>query len=41
MNYEEIDFDEELYQKNIEENDFEGSETDGIGDDDENANNES
>lgn len=40
MNYEEIDFNDELYQKNIEENNFDGSETDGIGDD-ENANNES
>lgn len=40
MNYEELDFNDELYQKNIEENNFEGSETDEIGDD-ENANNES
>ena len=35
---EDIEFKEELYQKNISENDFSGSETDGIGDDD-NANN--
>lgn len=28
-----VEFDEELYKKNIEENDFSGSETDGIGDD--------
>lgn len=28
-----VDFDEELYQKNIAENDFSGAETDGIGDD--------
>ena len=33
-----VEFKEELYQKNIAENDFSGSETDGIGDDD-NANN--
>ena len=33
-----VEFKEELYQKNISENDFSGSETDGIGDDD-NANN--
>lgn len=33
-----VKFEEELYQKNISENDFSGSETDGIGDDD-NANN--
>ena len=35
---ENVEFEEELYQKNISENDFFGSETDGIGDDD-NANN--
>ena len=35
---ENIEFKEELYQKNIFENDFSGSETDGIGDDD-NGNN--
>ena len=29
-----VEFKEELYQKNISENDFSGSETDGIGDDD-------
>ena len=29
-----VEFKEELYQKNIAENDFSGSETDGIGDDD-------
>lgn len=28
-----VDFDEELYQKNIIENDFSGTENDGIGDD--------
>ena len=33
-----VEFKEELYQKNITENDFSNSETDGIGDDD-NANN--
>ena len=33
-----VEFKEELYQKNISENDFSGTETDGIGDDD-NANN--
>lgn len=33
MEIEEVEFDEELYQKNIEENDFSGSETDGRGDD--------
>lgn len=31
---EDIEFQEELYRKTIEENDFSGSETDGIGDDD-------
>lgn len=35
---ENVEFKEELYQKNITENDFSGSEIDGIGDD-ENANN--
>ena len=29
----EVEFDEELYKKNLEENDFSGSEVDGIGDD--------
>ena len=33
-----VEFKEELYQKNIAENDFSNSETDGIGDDDD-ANN--
>ena len=33
-----VEFKEELYQKNISENDFSGSETNGIGDDDD-ANN--
>ncbi len=33
-----VDFNEELYQKNISENDFSGTENDGIGDD-VNANN--
>ena len=33
-----IEFNEELYNKNITENDFSGSEIDGVGDDD-NANN--
>ena len=33
-----VEFKEELYQKNISGNNFSGSETDGIGDDD-NANN--
>ena len=32
MNIEEVEFDEELYKKNVEENDFSGSETDGKGD---------
>ena len=32
MNIEIVEFDEELYEKNIEENDFSGSETDGKGD---------
>ena len=32
MNIEEVQFDEELYKKNVEENDFSGSETDGKGD---------
>ena len=31
---ENVDFNEELYNKNISENDFSNSETDGIGDDD-------
>lgn len=31
---ENVEFNEELYNKNISENDFSGSETDGIGDDD-------
>lgn len=35
---ENVEFNEELYNKNITENDFSGSEIDGIGDDD-NANN--
>ena len=35
---EKVEFNEELYNKNITENDFSGSEIDGIGDD-ENANN--
>lgn len=35
---ENVEFKEELYNKNIIENDFSNSETDGIGDDD-NANN--
>lgn len=35
---ENVEFKEELYQKNIAENDFSNSETDEIGDDD-NANN--
>lgn len=35
---ENVEFNEELYNKNISENDFSNSETDGIGDDD-NANN--
>ena len=33
MIFEEVEFDEKLYQKNLEENDFSGCETDGIGDD--------
>ncbi len=28
---EEIEFDGELYEKNVKENDFSGSETDGVG----------
>lgn len=32
-----VEFDEELYKKNITENDFSGSDVDGVGDD--NANN--
>ena len=42
MNNDEVEFDEELYLKNIEENDFREKETDGIGEDkevEENANN--
>lgn len=35
---ENVEFNEELYNKNISENDFSGSEIDGVGDDD-NANN--
>lgn len=31
MNYEVVEFDEELFKKNLEENDFSGSETDGKG----------
>lgn len=31
MEYEVVEFDEELYKKNIEENDFSGSGTDGKG----------
>lgn len=31
---ENVDFNEELYNKNISENDFSNSETNGIGDDD-------
>lgn len=38
MEFETVVFDEELYNKNIEENDFSGSETDGKGVD-ENADN--
>lgn len=30
---ENVEFNEELYNKNIQENDFSGSETNGIGDD--------
>lgn len=40
MNYEEIDFNEELYLKNIEENDFSEKENDGIGEDEEKEVNE-
>ena len=40
MEYEVVEFDEELYKKNIEENDFSGSETDGKGVD-QDVNNES
>ena len=35
---ENVEFNEELYNKNISENDFSGSEIDGVGDED-NANN--
>lgn len=35
---ENVEFNEKLYNKNITENDFSGSEIDGVGDDD-NANN--
>jgi hypothetical protein len=35
---ENVEFKEELYQKNIAENDFSNSETDGIGDDDDASN---
>ena len=34
-----VEFDEELFKKNLEENDFSGSEEDGIGED-QDANNE-
>lgn len=30
---EKVEFSQELYEKNLQENNFEGSETDGIGDD--------
>jgi len=33
LQIETVEFKEELYQKNISENDFSGSETNGIGDD--------
>ena len=33
MEYETVEFDEELYKKNLEENDFSGCETDGKGED--------
>ena len=33
LEFEETEFDEELYKKNIEENDFSNKITDGIGDD--------
>ena len=33
MEFETVEFDEELYKKNIEENDFSGCETDGKGSD--------
>ena len=33
MIFETVEFDEELYKKNIAENDFSGSETDGKGED--------
>lgn len=33
LEFEEIEFNEELYKKNIEENDFSNKITDGIGDD--------
>lgn len=39
MNYEEIEFDEEVYRKVLEENDFEGHEENGIGEDNENSEN--
>ena len=43
MKIEEVEFDEELYQKNLKENDFDNSEIDGIGenkeDGEEDANN--
>lgn len=33
LNIEEVEFNEELYQKNLQENDFSNKITDGIGDD--------
>lgn len=33
MEFETVEFNEELYKKNLEENDFSGSEEDGKGDD--------
>lgn len=33
LNIEEVEFDEELYQRNLQENDFSNKITDGIGDD--------
>lgn len=36
MNIEEVEFDEDLYKKNIEENDFSGCEKDGKGEVDDN-----
>ena len=40
MEFEVVEFSEELFKKNLEENDFSGSETDGVGEDQEEVDND-